>query len=403
MAQPVLVAVLHEAPAGVDHEDALAGIGTQLVEHDDAGRNAGAVEQVGGQPDDALDVAALDQAPPDHGLGVATEQHTVRQDHRAAAGALHRGQDVQQEGIVAVLGGWGAVGEAPVHVAAHVDAVAPGFGREGRVGHHEVEGLQGVALRPLWRGQRVALPDFGGGGVVQDHVHLGERGGGVVYLLPVDGHAAGGLGGGLEQQRAGAAGRVEDGLRRVLGTPDADDAGHDPRHLGGGVELPLALARLGGEVPHQVLVGVAQQVVALGVVLAEVQRRVGEDADQIAQAVHHLLALAQLVGVVEVGERDHAHQVIGLGQPGNDLVHLVADLGVVAERHHVLEAAALRHFDQRVRLPGVPVADVLHEQHDQHVVLVLGGVHAAPQFIAASPQRAVQFTLLDCHVVSIVP
>ncbi len=58
-AETVLVAVLHEALRGVDHEDALAGMGVLLVEHDDAGRDAGAVEEVRRQADDALDVAAL--------------------------------------------------------------------------------------------------------------------------------------------------------------------------------------------------------------------------------------------------------------------------------------------------------------------------------------------------------
>ncbi len=58
VAQAVLVAVLDEALGGVDHEDALAGGGVLLVEHDDAGGDAGAVEEVGRQADDALDVAA---------------------------------------------------------------------------------------------------------------------------------------------------------------------------------------------------------------------------------------------------------------------------------------------------------------------------------------------------------
>jgi hypothetical protein len=33
---PIRVAVLNQAGAGVDHEDALAGVGILLVEHDDA-------------------------------------------------------------------------------------------------------------------------------------------------------------------------------------------------------------------------------------------------------------------------------------------------------------------------------------------------------------------------------
>ena len=76
--------------------------------------------------------------------------------------------------------------------------------------------------------------------------------------------------------------------------------------LGRRVELALALAALGGEVPHQVFVGVAEDVVALGAVLREVERRVLEDGDQVGEPVHHLLAVAELVGVVEVGEVDDA-------------------------------------------------------------------------------------------------
>ena len=58
--QAVLVAVLKVAAAGVDHEDALAGVGIFLVDDDDAGGYAGAVEQVGRQADNAFDVAFTD-------------------------------------------------------------------------------------------------------------------------------------------------------------------------------------------------------------------------------------------------------------------------------------------------------------------------------------------------------
>ena len=47
LAQPILVAILDEALAGVDHENALARSGVFLVQHQDAGRDAGAVKQVG--------------------------------------------------------------------------------------------------------------------------------------------------------------------------------------------------------------------------------------------------------------------------------------------------------------------------------------------------------------------
>ena len=103
-AQAVLGAVLHEAGAGVDHEDALAGVGVLLVDDDDAGGDAGAVKQVGGQADDALDVALADEIAANVGLGIAAKQNAVRQNAGAFAGALERADDVQQIGVVALLG-----------------------------------------------------------------------------------------------------------------------------------------------------------------------------------------------------------------------------------------------------------------------------------------------------------
>jgi hypothetical protein len=70
----------------------------------------------------------------------------------------------------------------------------------------------------------------------------------------------------------------------------------------GGVELALALAALGGEVPHEVLVGVTQDVVVLGAVLGEIERGVLEDGDEVAQLLDLLRAVAELVWIVEVRE-----------------------------------------------------------------------------------------------------
>ena len=86
-------------------------------------------------------------------------------------------------------------------------------------------------------------------------------------------------------------------------------------------------------------------------------------------------------------------------QAADDLVELVADLLVAACRDHVGEAAAWRHLDQRVAAPGVLVGDVFDEQQDQHVVLVLAGVHAAAQFVAGLPQGGVELGFLQGHCV----
>ena len=76
-----------------------------LVNDDDAGGDARAIEQVGGQTDDALDVALADEVAADLRFGIAAEEHAMRQDARAFARALERADDMQQVGVIALLGG----------------------------------------------------------------------------------------------------------------------------------------------------------------------------------------------------------------------------------------------------------------------------------------------------------
>ena len=202
-AQTVLVAVLEEALAGVNHEDAGASVSLLLVDDQDAGWDAGAVEQVGGQADEALEQAAPDELAADSGLLVATKQDAVGQDDRALAGALERGDEMEEEGVIAVLGRGDTVLEALVGVVGRIKTAGPGFGREGGIGHGEVEGLEAAgAVREVRGGQGVALPQFRGFVVVQDHVHPRQRPGGVVHLLTVDADAVRRFVRGFEQQRA---------------------------------------------------------------------------------------------------------------------------------------------------------------------------------------------------------
>ena len=46
---------------------------------------------------------------------------------------------------------------------------------------------------------------------------------------------------------------------------------------------------------------------------------------------------------------------------------------------------------------AVFVGDVFDEQHEQDVVLVLAGIHAAAQFIAGGPEGGVEIGFLDGH------
>ena len=111
-------------------------------------------------------------------------------------------------------------------------------------------------------------------------------------------------------------------------------------------------------------------------------------------------AFAELVRVVEVGEVAAGEAGVGVDQRLDDLgVDLVADVALALERDHVLEARALRNDDRRGEVVAVAVfvGDVLDEQHEQDVVLVLAGIHAAAQFIAGGPEGGVEVGFLDGH------
>ena len=157
-----------------------------LVDQNNARRDAGAIKQVGGQADDAANVALADQVFSDFSFGVAAKQHAVRQNAGTFAFAFQRAHDVQQIGVVALLAGRCAKRKSLVRVFRRVDTT-PALVAERRIGDDIVEGFECAVLGFKKRvGQRVALADFGGWVVVQDHVHAGEAGRRCVLLLPVN-------------------------------------------------------------------------------------------------------------------------------------------------------------------------------------------------------------------------
>jgi len=314
----------------------------------------------------------------DDRLGIPSKQHPVGQNAGAFAAALQAANDVQQVSVIALFGGRLAPDETLPGVGRR-EAGAPSLVRERRIGDHVIVSPQAFAILELGRGQRIARQDVGGGKIMQDHIHAGETGSGHVLFLPFQGDALTRLGGDFEQQRTRTASRIVGGGRCLgIGGRDANHFGNDAADLGRRVELALALTRILGEMPHQILVGIAQNVVVFGAILGKIQFRLLKDGDEVGQALYHRLTLAQFVGVVEVGEIALRQAGIGIHQGGDDLgVDLVADAGLALERHHVLETRARRNRHRRSEIVAVAVlvADVLDEQHEQHVILVLAGVH----------------------------
>ena len=83
---------------------------------------------------------------------------------------------------------------------------------------------------------------------------------------------------------------------------DTDDLGQDATDFRRGKELPLALAAIDSEVPHEILIGIAQDVVVFGAVFGEIQFGLLEDADKIGEPIYHRLPLAEFIRIVEIGE-----------------------------------------------------------------------------------------------------
>jgi hypothetical protein len=82
-------------------------------------------------------------------------------------------------------------------------------------------------------------------------------------------------------------------------------------------------------VPHQILVGIAEDVVVLGAVIREIELWPLEDSDEVREAINHRLPLAELVRVVEVGKVAAGKARIGVNERLDDLrVDLVANVGL---------------------------------------------------------------------------
>lgn len=119
-------------------------------------------------------------------------------------------------------------------------------------------------------------------------------------------------------------------------------------------------------------------------------------ASQVTPLADQRVAVTQLGWIVEVG---HIRQLVSLSQrPQNLFVDLVANVGRTLQSHHVCKAGSSRDGDWGVRLTSVLVADVLHEQQNQHVILVLAGIHAASQFVTGLPEGGVKGRFFDCHL-----
>ena len=153
--------------------------------------------------------------------------------------------------------------------------------------------------------------------------------------------------------------------------------------------------------PHQVLVGVAEDVVVLGAVLREVERGVLEDADQVGRGAPPSPAPSpSLFGSLKSGKSLRARRELASISGWMTWVLILSPMSLLplsATMSLKLAPLGMVTGGAKSSLVAVFVGDVFDEQHEQDVVLVLAGIHAAAQFIAGGPEGGVEVGFLDGH------
>ena len=237
---------------------------------------------------------------------------------------------------------------------------------------------------------------------MQDQVHAGKTGGGVVLFLAIDRDLARSLIRRTNQQRTGATGRIIDRHAGIGGFINTDHLCHDTGDFARCVELALALAGILGKFPHQKFIGIAQNVITASAIVGEVQLRFLENFHETREFVYRFLVGAQFLAV-EVGNVDNAFQVVGFCQLANDDIDAFTNVFLIFQRSNIVKTTAFRYFNVPVIAALEAVGHILYKQQCQNVILITGGFHTTSQFIARSPYLAVNFALFNCHRYLSVP
>jgi len=76
--KPILVPVLQESFAGINHENAFANVCILFVQNDDASRDTSSVKEIGGKTDDSFDEATPNQVLANIRFCIPSKQNSVR-------------------------------------------------------------------------------------------------------------------------------------------------------------------------------------------------------------------------------------------------------------------------------------------------------------------------------------
>ena len=437
--QLVLVAVAGEFRRGIDEQSFVVVLG--FFQHDDAGGDGGAEEQVWRQLDDCINVVVVDQVLADFLLCAAAIEYAGKFNNRRRAVHRQPAQNVHGEGEVGLALGGEHTGRRKARV---VDEQRIGIAipadRIRRIGD---DGLEGFVIPVRGVGECVAVGDvelfviY----VVQEHVDPAQVEGGEVNFLPVEAlpHVVvAQYLGEFEQQRARAAGGV---IHLVdLGLANHGDAGEQFGNFLRGVKLTARFARCRGVHLHQIFVGITEEVDGIVGKVAGCAAQ-GQVADGFEQLHQLFVALghrgAELVAVdIQVVEQsfDVVLAIRADGGAFDVLEHAgegFIEIGIVARlltnigeqvRWKDVETFFLHCFDTPefgigitergifeirdaclafllVQVGGEVLRDKTVEQHAKHVGFKVPSVHAAAQVVGNTPYCFVEFRAFGFFIV----
>ena len=288
---------------GVDEEDpplARRQLRSLGPADDDTGRNAGAVEQVGGQSDHGLQQVVFDQPGADLLFHPRTEEHAVRHHGGQHAARVEHGQHVLEEHQVGLLPLFRT--EAVDEPLRELHPLASIALAEGWIADHAVESHQAAVFQVCGCGERVVVSDVGVGNAVEDHVHFRHRPHFAVVVLAEQLQRAGARAAVLDvpvrrdEHTTRTAARVVD-PHAFAGVEQAD---HQADHVAGRVELAAFLAGRVGKLAYQVLVRGTEEVWELEVLVQEAV--LVEVADELAEVVVGDACPPHAAGEVDVAE-----------------------------------------------------------------------------------------------------
>jgi len=97
-------------------------------------------------------------------------------------------------------------------------------------------------------------------------------------------------------------------------------------------------------------------------------------------------SFSKFIVIIKVSNINYTFQLIYFGKICNDCVDAFTDILAALQCDHIPETTPFGNFYERIFLAFIPVGNIFHEQQNQHIIFVLGSIHAATQFIATLPQ-----------------